>query len=174
MTRVLAVVLAALALASGIALQQWLPSGKDAPVPLPAMELPDLQDHPHRLDDWHGRVVLVNFWASWCEPCREEIPAFNRLQQRYGAQGLQIVGIALDDDAAVRAFQATQPMDYPVLLAPEQGAALMDELGNSYGALPYTAIFGRDGLLVYSHPGGITEAEAEEQLKRLLGPAGTQ
>lgn len=167
----LPILAALLALTAGLFFQQWLAAPRQAtPAPLPAVELIDLDGRPQRLDAWPGKVLLVNFWATWCEPCRDEIPALNRLQQQYGGQGLQIVGIAIDDADAVRQFQATLPMAYPALLAPTQGIALMEQLGNRFGVLPYTAIFDRNGLVAQRHPGAITQQEAEAALAPLVAP----
>ncbi|BBL72536.1 TlpA family protein disulfide reductase [Methylogaea oryzae] len=158
-----------LALGAGVFFQQRLATPRqEAPVVLPAAELIDLDGRPQRLDGWPGKLVLVNFWATWCEPCREEIPVLNRLQQQYGGQGLQIVGIAIDEPEAVGQFQATVPLAYPSLLAPEQGIALMERLGNRFGVLPYTVIFDRNGLAVLRHPGAITQEEAEKALAPML------
>lgn len=167
----LLIVLAALlALAAGIAVQRYWIAAELPDAELPAVELLDLNEHPHRLDDWRGQVVLVNFWASWCEPCREEIPLLNQLQQRYAAQGLQVVGVAVDDEAAVAQFQTEQPLNYPVLLAPEAGFALMDELGDQAGVLPYSALFDRSGRLVRTQAGSLTAEQADALLTPLLAP----
>lgn len=173
MSRILPILAALLALTSGLAFQQWLAAPRqEVPVRLPAAELAGLDGRPQRLDAWPGKVLMVNFWASWCAPCREEIPALNRLQQQYGGQGLQIVGVAIDDAEPVRQFQASLPMAYPVLLAPDVGIPLMEQLGNRFGVLPYTVVFDRHGQLVQRHAGAITPQEAEAAVLPLLaGPA---
>jgi thiol-disulfide isomerase/thioredoxin len=78
--------------------------------------LPDVEGNAQALRQWQGKVVVLNFWAPWCPPCRQEIPGFIRLQQRLGAQGLQFVGVALDAPAKVRAFVAETGVNYPILL----------------------------------------------------------
>lgn len=165
--RILPILAAVLALTGGLALQHWL-AANVPPQTLPAVQLTDMDNRPQRLDAWPGKVVLLNFWASWCEPCREEIPALNRLQRQYGDKGLQIIGVAIDDADPVRQFQASLPMNYPVLLAQDQGIALMEQLGNRFGVLPYTVIFDRQGHLAQRHPGAITQQEAEAALAPFL------
>lgn len=164
------IVAALLFLSAGLLFQQWLaPARQETPVSLPAASLTDLDGHPHSLTAWQGKVVLLNFWASWCQPCREEIPLLNQLQQQYGGQGLQLVGIAIDEAEAVRRFQAALPLAYPSLLAPEQGIPLMEHLGNRFGVLPYTVIADRDGRVVFRHPGAITLQQVQTALAPLLG-----
>lgn len=167
---------ALLVIGAGWAFQQWLakPRQEAPPIALPATVLADLDGKPQRLDAWPGKVLLVNFWASWCEPCREEIPALNRLQQQYGAQGLQILGIAIDEPDAVRQFQAQVPMAYPVLLAPDQGIRLMEQWGNRFGVLPYSVVFDRQGLLRQRHPGAISAQEAEAAVRPWLDSGAAQ
>jgi thiol-disulfide isomerase/thioredoxin len=167
---------ALLVIGAGWAFQQWLaaPRPEAPPIALPATALVDLDGKPQRLDAWPGKVLLVNFWASWCEPCREEIPALNRLQQQYGAQGLQVLGIAIDEPDAVRQFQAQVPMAYPVLLAPDQGIRLMEQWGNRFGVLPYSVVFDRQGQLRQRHPGAISAQEAEAAVRPWLDSGSAQ
>jgi len=86
---------------------------------LPAAALPepllvDLAGHSHHLSEWKGKVLVVNFWASWCKPCRDEMKEFSKLQSTWEAQGLQFVGIAIDDPANVRAYLKDNPVSYPI------------------------------------------------------------
>lgn len=166
---ILPVIAAVLALSAGVALQHRLAASRPATVvTLPTLTLVDLDNHPQALSAWQGKVVMLNFWASWCEPCREEIPALNRLQQQYGGQGLQIIGIAIDDAEPIRQFQAALPMGYPVLLAAGQGIGLMERLGNRFGVLPYTVLFDRQGKMMQQHAGALSQPEAEALLQPLL------
>ena len=88
------------------------------------------------LRQWQGKVLVLNFWAPWCPPCREEIPDFIRLQQRHGEAGLQFVGVALDDPDKVAAFVDETGINYPILLGGDAGAALCMAAGNRLGGLP--------------------------------------
>jgi thiol-disulfide isomerase/thioredoxin len=157
--------------------QQYWTSPTDALVGSPApvqasefwsMQLPDINNQVQALKQWQGKVVIVNFWAPWCPPCLKEIPDFIRLQDRYGAQGLQFVGIALDDADKVRSFVAQSGINYPTLLGNAQADAISYRAGNPLGGIPYTVLFDRQGQAVATLTGGVTEARLEALLKPLL------
>ncbi|MDO9142540.1 MAG: TlpA disulfide reductase family protein, partial [Methylobacter sp.] len=97
------IILAALiALALGISVRQLsLNADNNEPSPLPEFSLPDLIGHQRSISEWRGKVLVINFWATWCPPCRKEIPDFIALQQRYNDQGVQFIGIALEDQKPV-------------------------------------------------------------------------
>jgi thiol-disulfide isomerase/thioredoxin len=130
--------------------------------------LPDLARQPQALKQWLGQVVVVNFWAPWCPPCREEIPGFIRLQDRLGSQGLRFVGVALDDEGKVQAYVDETGINYPVLLGGMDAVKLGQAAGNRLGGLPYTVVFDRGGNAVASLVGGISEARLEGLVKPLL------
>jgi thiol-disulfide isomerase/thioredoxin len=121
------------------------------------------------IDRWQGQVLVVNFWASWCPPCRDEIPGLVSVQTRFAAKGLQVVGIAVD--SADKARQAAQELgvNYPVLLAGMETIDLTRRLGNRVGALPFTVVLDRNGRLVASHLGLLTEAQLADLVVPLLG-----
>jgi thiol-disulfide isomerase/thioredoxin len=110
-------------------------------------------------------VVLLNFWATWCTPCRGEIPAFVQFQNQYGNEGLQIVGLSMDDSAEpVKAFYQQFKMNYPVAVANEQVA-------QSYGGvlgLPVTFLIGRDGAIQAKYVGATEASVIEQEIKTLL------
>lgn len=136
-----------------------VPAG--APERLPAATLPGLDGEAQPLSQWHGRLVLLNFWASWCAPCVEEMPLLDRFQQRHGTRGLQVVGIASDATGPTQAFLAEHPVRYPILVDdPEQGD-LSRELGNRHGVLPYSLLVGRDGRILARHAGNFSEDSLE-------------
>jgi thiol-disulfide isomerase/thioredoxin len=128
--------------------------------------LPDAGGVGHSLGQWRGRVLVVNFWATWCAPCREEIPVFVRLQERHGARGLQFVGIAIDEPGKVAEFAREFRINYPVLIGGPESLELMRQAGNRQAVLPYTLVIDRSGNLVSRHPGSLKE----QQLKELLTP----
>lgn len=139
-----------------------------APGQRPDFKLKDLEGKLHHASEWDGKVVMINFWASWCPPCVREIPAFIKLQKDYADKGLVIVGIALDSKQNIIDF--TDPMDinYPVLMAEQEGIALSQAYGNRLGVLPYTVIIDRKGKIVYTHRSELTYTLAEKVIKPLL------
>lgn len=117
-----------------------------------------------KLADWQGKVLVVNFWATWCPPCREEMPEFSLAQDRYGPNGVQFVGIAIDEGTNVVEFSKKTPVTYPLLIASAELPALMGKLGNLQGGLPFTIIIGRDGKPFFSHLGLLNREELAKQL----------
>ena len=117
--------------------------------PIPTVRLPDLQGREATLPaDYAGRPVLVNFWASWCRPCLEEMPALDAFARRQGANGVQVVGIALDEADAVRSFLDARPVGYTVLVDSPGPADSSVRLGNARGVLPYSVLVGVDGRIL--------------------------
>jgi thiol-disulfide isomerase/thioredoxin len=113
-------------------------------------------------------VLVVNFWATWCAPCREEMPLFVRAQREMGAKGLQFVGIAVDDAAKVRAFADEIGLNYPALVGGYGAMELSKTLGNSIMALPFTVVVDRTGAVALTHLGPIKEAQLDAILRQLL------
>lgn len=131
--------------------------------------LPGIDGEEHSLDEWKGKVIMLNFWATWCPPCQYEIPDFIRFQREHGAEGLQIVGIGIDEQRKLKNFSRTMEMNYPVLAsAPEKSGELLNEWGNTEQILPYTVIIDRDGRIAYIQRGEFTEAAFNEFVKPLL------
>ena len=135
--------------------------------PLPDFSLPDLDGRPHRPSEWDGKVLVVNFWATWCAPCREEIPLLIDLERR--RPGVRVIGIAVDRADAVRAFAEELGIGYPILLDDLEGST-MRRYGNRFGALPFTVIAGRDGVVAYVRLGEIEAGELDWVTETLLSP----
>ncbi|MDD4881149.1 MAG: TlpA disulfide reductase family protein [Gallionellaceae bacterium] len=133
-----------------------------------AAALPDLSGRQQAIGQWRGKVLVLNFWAPWCPPCRKEIPGFIRLQRQYGAQGLQLVGVGLDSADKVSAYADATGIPYPLLLGEAAASDLARAAGNSLGGLPYTLVLDRQGNPVASHTGGLDEARLEALIKPLL------
>lgn len=113
---------------------------------------------PAQLSAWRGKVVVVNFWASWCAPCREEMPMLESLRQRYRARGLEVVGVALEQPVDAQNFASSVGISYPVLIGDADTATLMRSLGNASGGLPYTVVLDRQGKVVARLLGRLSEA----------------
>ena len=164
-----------LAAAGGYAVRHWLAGEAAPPVANAAAvralidkPLPDLKGQNRRLADWRGHVLVVNFWATWCTPCRKEIPEFVRAQDRHGGKGLQIIGVAFDQPEPVAKFVLDYKMNYPVLIAGLDTMVLMREVGNRAGALPFTLILDRQGGATGTHLGALSEADLDSIASRLL------
>jgi cytochrome c biogenesis protein CcmG/thiol:disulfide interchange protein DsbE len=133
--------------------------------PAPELSLQDLNGQRLSLSQYKGKVVLLNFWATWCDPCRREIPRFVDLQKKYGNQGFQIVGVSLDDDAkAVPPFYQQYKMNYPVAVGNEKVA---ESFGNILG-LPVNLLIDRDGRIAARHLGEADISQLENEIKYLL------
>ena len=146
-----------------------LPSKTNNAWELKSIRLPDLEGRQQELKDWSGKVIMLNFWASWCSPCQYEIPEFVEYQDEYADKGLQVVGIGLDEARKLKNVARTLGINYPVLVIDEQaGAALMREWGNDSGIIPYTVIIDRDGHIRYIHRGRMDEYAFKHYVKPLL------
>jgi thiol-disulfide isomerase/thioredoxin len=139
-------------------------TGKNHPI-APDFSLTDLSGRKLNLSDYKGKVVLLDFWATWCGPCQIEIPWFVELQNRYGSQGLAIIGISMDDGMEpVVDFYRRYKMNYPVAL----GDAQLEELYGGILGLPTTFLIGRDGRIYAKHEGATGPRVFEEEIKELL------
>jgi thiol-disulfide isomerase/thioredoxin len=149
------------------------PEYQSAPPPVPAsstqatqnillgdIRLTDLEGRAHSLDQWQEPVLIVNFWAPWCAPCRREIPALINAQESAPTQ-LHIIGVAFDSLANVQDFIAKQPVNYPILLAGEHTATLNRFFGNSSGGLPFTAFLNPQRDIIHRHTGEIDSSQIE-------------
>ena len=130
----------------------------------------DLQGKSHSLNDWHGKVLLVNFWATWCPPCRAEVPLLVKLQAKYAAQGLQIVGIATDEqnEQDVRTFVKKLVVNYPILMSNGQSAEIVDALGGDFIGLPVSVVLDRDGKVFRINAGAMEPQDAENLVRAAL------
>jgi len=130
--------------------------------PVPAITLPDLSGTPRTLPaDFAGRPVLVNLWASWCGPCIEEMPELDRFSREQGDNGTQVIGIALDDQAAVEDFLQRIPVRYPILIDAAGPRDAGVQLGNQRGVLPYTVLVSADGRLLKQRIGPFVHGELD-------------
>ncbi|ORU92506.1 MAG: redoxin [Cycloclasticus sp. symbiont of Bathymodiolus heckerae] len=114
----------------------------------PEFSLPDLQGNIRHIKEWDGKYIVLNFWATWCPPCRKEIPEFIALQKEYGDSNLQFIGVAIDDAVSVDQYALEMGINYPNLIAEMSGIELARQYGNAMGALPYSVIINPQGKII--------------------------
>jgi len=111
------------------------------------------------MQSFHGRPLVLNFWATWCPPCVEELPLLNTFYRDQTARGWQVVGLAIDQPSAVRQFLQRLPLDFPIAMGGLGGTDLARSLGNLTGGLPFTVVFGKDGNILHRKIGQVTSAD---------------
>ncbi|MDX3904928.1 MAG: TlpA disulfide reductase family protein [Pigmentiphaga sp.] len=157
--------MAAAALGGGLAWRQLAPkAASDRAVDLfYAQSLEGLDGRNYAFEQWRGRRLVVNFWATWCPPCVEEMPELDQLHQEFVNQ-VHFVGIGIDSAANMRKFVEKVPVGYPLLIAGNVGTELARELGNASGGLPFTVVIDEKGAIVHQYSGRIQP----ETLRRAL------
>lgn len=164
---VVALVAAMIALTAGVYIGFAARVPEASPLPdgavarLFATRFQDADGKMQAIEQWRGKTLVINFWASWCSPCREEMPAFSRLHQKHAANGVQFVGIALDTANNVVEFSKQSPVSYPLLIADAEGTELARQMGNARLALPYTVVLGPAGELKLARLGRVSEPELD-------------
>lgn len=146
-----------------------------SPSPVPAISVTALFDlaltntsgQAQNFRQWQGKVLVVNYWATWCQPCREEMPGFSRLQDKYRGNGVQFVGISTDEADKITEFQKSIPVNYPLLIGDMAVMASSAKLGNARQGLPFTAVFDRQGELVMTRLGRWIESDLDPKLAEL-------
>ena len=165
---------AAAALAAGLYTAGRVAPDLPAPAPSPVaialggLTLPDLEGKAQALAQWRGKVLVVNFWATWCGPCREEMPEFVKAQRELGPKGLQFVGIGIDDAAKLRQFAQEVGLNYPALVGGYGALELSKALGNSLMALPFTVVVDRQGQVVHTQLGPLKPDKLASIVGQLL------
>src|SRR5687768_10640628 len=171
--------IAVLAVTAGFLLRGHLMSGNaepgaDAAVSTKGAEaifaasLPDLQGANQAISQWRGKVMVINFWATWCEPCRKEIPEFIELQEKFRDSGLVFIGIAVDQKEKAVAFSKEIGINYPVLVGDMKAMALAEAAGNRQGALPFTVVIDRNGKITGTKLGRLSRDNLESMFQPLL------
>ena len=122
-----------------------------------AFALPDLEGNMRELSEWDGKARLVNFWATWCAPCRREIPLLKKTQSEHGSDKLQIIGVAVDFQEDVVAYAQTAQFNYPILIGQEDAMAAAETSGMDFVGLPVTMLVSAEGDLIKMHMGEIQE-----------------
>lgn len=130
---------------------------------------PDLAGSLRHISEWDGKLVVLNFWASWCAPCRSEMPLLSTLAERESARGLAVIGVAVDEVEATRGFLVDHPVKYPILVDPPARARdLSSTYGNVRRVLPYTVLIGRDGRILAQQFGEFDANELDAWIKPYL------
>jgi peroxiredoxin len=163
-----AVAIAALAAGLVVALLQHSSGVNRSAAPFFAKTFPDLDGRPEAMARWQGRLVVVNFWATWCAPCVEEMPDLQRVHDEYRERGITVVGLGIDAPAALRRFRDEHRLSLPLYAAGADGSELGRALGNASGALPYTVLVDRNGRIVQARLGQIRPAELRRWLEAQL------
>lgn len=135
----------------------WRMSSPEAAAPAPAVTFQDLDGKAVSLAQYKGKLLLVNFWATWCAPCLKEMPLLINAQKQYGARGLQIIGPAMDEAKDVKELAAKLGVNYPIMADFASAEAAMSTLGNKQGALPFSVLIDAKGMIVKTVLGGLHE-----------------
>jgi thiol-disulfide isomerase/thioredoxin len=157
------------AAAAGAVVGAFTLQARSGAADLLAARFHDLDGRARRLIDWKGRALLCNFWATWCAPCREEIPLLVAAKQKSLSSRVELVGIAIDSVDKIREFSANYKINYPVLVGDAATIGLLRNLGNRAGGLPYTLALDVNGAILQRHLGALTEADLRQVLARLSG-----
>ncbi len=129
---------------------------------LPEFSFPDVDEKMHSISEWKGKTLVINFWATWCQPCLKEIPAFLQLQTQYGKQNVQFIGIAVDEVSAVISYKNKAVINYPILISSEwESFNLAQQLGNNSNTVPYTVVVNSTGKIIYRHAGEVKKEDLE-------------
>jgi len=137
-------------------------------IELHSIPLTDIDGRQTLLKDWAGDILVVNFWAPWCAPCRREIPALIEIEREYQARGVRVLGLAFDGEKQVRQFATEYEINYPLFLTGNRSAMYNVAFDNPSGSLPYTALISRDQNIVFQHNGELSAQQLRAQLEALL------
>lgn len=166
----LIILVAIIALAAGqLTRYSFKPDNNNPNIVLPHFDFPDTKGELRHNHEWRGKIIVFNFWATWCASCREEMPLFAQLQSHYQDKNVQFVGISIDEDKTViNEYLKTLAINYPILIAGDAGMRLARRLGDSSQAIPFTIIVNAQGDIIYSHQGELTKELFEQIIIPLL------
>jgi thiol-disulfide isomerase/thioredoxin len=138
--------------------------GSPIPTVLPEFALPDRQGNRTSIRSWSGKSMIVNFWATWCGPCRREIPLLKAIQKQHGAAGFQVVGVAVDFRDEVLKYADEMKIDYPILIGEQEGLDAVNLFGLQSIGFPFTVFTDNQGRIVLTHLGELTKAQSAVML----------
>ncbi len=147
---------------------QMVEGAQQSTAPLFAASFPNEMGETKPLSAYQGKTVVLNFWATWCEPCREEMPELSALHDAYAAKNVVVLGVAIDEVSAIDEFTKTTKVSYPLFAADMNGMEIATNLGNNKGVLPYTVIIKKDGTVHQTFFGRISKALLEKSLNPIL------
>jgi thiol-disulfide isomerase/thioredoxin len=174
------IAVAALALVAGVVVSQWLRQPSTAPAPAPTItgampermvefSLPDTEGKLRSINDWKGKTIILNFWATWCPPCREEIPLLVEVHEKFKSHGLVVVSVAIDKKDDIVNFIDSYFINYPVLVNDQENTQLMAQYGNRVATLPYSVIIAPDGRIIGNKKGAYKRPELYSILEKMFG-----
>ena len=132
-----------------------------------ALKLKDSQGKEQALQQWQGKIVVLNFWATWCKPCVQEMPELQALHQELKAKNVQLLGIGIDSPSNISEFAQKHQISYPLFAAGMEGTALSTSFGNQVGGLPYTALIDQNGKIAKTYMGRINIEELRRDIQAI-------
>jgi Thiol-disulfide isomerase and thioredoxins len=138
------------------------------PEKLTDTRLLDVANRPHQISEWQGKIRVINFWATWCPPCRKEIPELIALQKNFNNRGVVVIGIAIDELSAVAKYQSENGINYPLLIANDNGMELAKSWGDLVGAVPFTLVVNQQDEIIFKHAGAVDLQMLESIIQPLI------
>ena len=128
----------------------------------------DLNGDLVSLKKWEAKLIVINFWGTWCPPCKEEMPLLSRLSEKFKYKNVQFIGVALDDLKAIRSFLESHPVAFPILWGASDVSLFMSELGNNFGSLPFTVVIDSQNAILFTQLGEVKEEAFSKELEKLV------
>ena len=166
---ILMVLASIIALSGGIFVHSLADKDQQATTsPAIKFTLPDISGTQRSLSEWQGKIRIINFWATWCPPCLEEIPEFIKLQAKFKDKNLQFIGIAIEDKQPVEQYLKDNPVNYPMLIGGDEAIKLSQQLGNIVNAVPFSLILNQQGQIIHRQPGELSKEKIIEIITPLF------